>query len=63
MEILETARNLGTIELCLLNVEIAEASVIREQITPTKQLRSKIDKSAILEETIIGESEGMIEML
>jgi len=63
MEILETAGNLSTIELCLLNVEIAKASVISEQITPTEQFRGKINKSAILEETIIGKSEGMIEML
>lgn len=53
VEVLKNSGNLGTVELCLLSVEITLASVVRKEIAAREQLSRKIDVSIVLEEAII----------
>jgi len=53
VEVLKNSGNLGTVELCLLSIEITLTSVVGEEIAAREQLSRKIDVSIVLEEAIV----------
>lgn len=55
MEILKDAADLGTIQRRMLRVEVTHCTMVGEEITATKELRSEINVTIILEKTIVTE--------
>ena len=55
MEILEDACNLGAIQSGVLSVEVTHCAMVSKQITSSKQLRSEINVTIVLEKPIVAE--------
>jgi len=63
MQVLEDRSDLSAIELSLFSVEVTNSSVVGEQIATWEKFSSKVDVSVVLEETIVAESERMVNSL
>lgn len=53
LEVLEDGHDLGSVECSLLGVEVADASVIGEQVSALEQLGDEVDVPVVLHEAVV----------